>query len=150
MEAEHLSQGGCPPSPGTGSRTAADAGAGQNRRAMGERVLIVDDHTGFRSHARRLLECEGYLVVGEAGDCASGLRAARAVRPDVALVDVHLPDASGLELAAQLVLMEDPPAVVLTSSRDAADLDGLVLQSGARGFVPKAELSRESIEELLR
>lgn len=117
---------------------------------MGETVLIVDDHAGFRSRARRLLECEGYQVVGEAEDCASALRAARAVRPAVALVDVHLPDASGFELTAQLVALDPPPAVVLTSSRDAADLDGLVLQSEARGFVPKAELSRESIEELLR
>ena len=58
-------------------------------------MLIVDDHAGFRAHARRLLECEGYSVVGEAADTASGLEAARELAPDFVLVDIYLPDADG-------------------------------------------------------
>ena len=112
-------------------------------------MLVVDDHAGFRAHARRLLECEGYRVVGEAGDCASALLAARELEPELALVDVHLPDADGFELASRLGSLEAPPAVVLTSSRDGAELEPCVSASGARGFVAKAELSREAIEELL-
>jgi DNA-binding NarL/FixJ family response regulator len=117
---------------------------------MGASVLIVDDHAGFRSHARRWLECEGYRVVGEAADCASGLEAAVELGPDLVLVDVYLPDANGFELTSRLTSLADPPAVVVISSRDGAELEECALESGARGFVPKADLSREAIEELLR
>jgi DNA-binding NarL/FixJ family response regulator len=117
---------------------------------MGARVLIVDDHAGFRAHARRLLECEGYRVVGEAGDCASALEAARELEPELVLVDVYLPDADGFELTSRLGALAHPPAVVLTSSRDGAELEQCVSECGACGFVPKSELSREAIEEHLR
>jgi DNA-binding NarL/FixJ family response regulator len=118
---------------------------------MGASVLIVDDHAGFRGHARRLLECEGYRVVGEAEDCASAVEAARELHPELVLVDVHLPDADGFELTSRLGTLADPPAaVVLTSSRDCAELDQSVSACGACGFVPKADLSRDAIEELLR
>lgn len=117
---------------------------------MGASVLIVDDHVGFREHARRFLECEGYSVVGEAADSASALEAVRTTRPEWVLVDVHLPDADGFVLATRILALPDPPAVVLTSSRDGADFGRCVRESGARGFLPKSELSRDSIEELLR
>jgi DNA-binding NarL/FixJ family response regulator len=113
-------------------------------------VLIVDDHAGFRAHARRLLEYEGYRVVGEAADSASALEAARELKPELALVDVHLPDTDGFELTSWLGGLADPPAVVLTSSRDGAELEACISACGARGFVPKAELSRDAIEVLLR
>jgi DNA-binding NarL/FixJ family response regulator len=119
-------------------------------RPVGASVLIVDDHAGFRAHARRLLEFEGYRVVGEAADSASALEAARALEPELAVVDVHLPDANGFELTAWLGTLPDPPAVVLTSSRDGAGLEPCVAECGARGFVPKSELSRNAIEERLR
>jgi DNA-binding NarL/FixJ family response regulator len=117
---------------------------------VGAGVLIVDDHAGFRAHARRLLECEGYRVVGEAADCASALEAVEALGPELVLVDVHLPDADGFELAGRLLSLADPPNVVLISSRDGTELNRCVSQCGARGFVPKADLSRVAIEEVLR
>jgi DNA-binding NarL/FixJ family response regulator len=107
---------------------------------MTVRVLIVDDHPSFRATARLLLETEGFEVVGEEADGASGLRAARELSPDLVLLDVQLPDIDGFEVAAQLTAAGDRPAVVLTSSRDEADFGPLVAASGARGFVPKAEL----------
>ena len=116
---------------------------------MGERILIVDDHAGFRAHARRLLECEGYRVVGEADDCASALAAARTLEPQLALVDVHLPDADGFELTVQLTALPGAPLVVLTSSRDRAEIEPCMAGCGARGFVPKADLCRDAIEELV-
>jgi DNA-binding NarL/FixJ family response regulator len=112
-------------------------------------VLVVDDHAGFRAQARRLLESEGYPVVGEAADAASALEAARSLGPRLALVDVHLPDADGCDLASRLGALVDPPAVVLISSHDGVELGRCVAECGARGFVAKAELSREAIEELL-
>jgi DNA-binding NarL/FixJ family response regulator len=63
--------------------------------------------------------------------------------------DVYLPDGDGFEVSARLAALDAAPAVVLTSSHDGAELAGCVAESGARGFVPKTELSREAIEELL-
>jgi DNA-binding NarL/FixJ family response regulator len=116
---------------------------------MGASILIVDDHPAFRVQARRLLESEGYRVVGEAADSASGLEAARTLRPEVALVDVGLPDVDGFELTLRLMALADPPLVVLTSSRDGEEFEPYVDESGARGFVAKAELSRDALEEIL-
>jgi DNA-binding NarL/FixJ family response regulator len=112
-------------------------------------VLVVDDHPGFRACARRLLEREGYRVVAEAGDGASGIARARELRPQLALVDVYLPDIDGFEVAARLADLDPPPAVVITSTRGRAELEPLIVDSSARGFVTKDQLSRESIEELL-
>jgi DNA-binding NarL/FixJ family response regulator len=112
-------------------------------------VLVVDDHAGFRDCARHLLEGEGYTVVGEAADAASALSRARALHPRLALVDVYLPDADGFEVAAALAALDDPPTVVLISSHDRAELEPLVPGSGACGFLPKHELSRQAIDALL-
>ena len=65
------------------------------------------------------------------------------------LLDVQLPDIDGFEVAAQLTGDGDGPAVVLTSSRDESDFGPLVAASGARGFVPKAELSGSALLALL-
>jgi DNA-binding NarL/FixJ family response regulator len=89
-------------------------------------------------------------VVGEAADSATAVDAARELRPELALVDVHLPDTNGFELTSLLGALPDPPAVLLTSSRDGGGLESCVSECGARGFVPKSELSRDAVEELLR
>jgi DNA-binding NarL/FixJ family response regulator len=124
------------------------ADAGQSE-VMGVSVLIVDDHSGFRACARHLLESEGYRVVAEAHDCASAMAAARRAEPELALVDVHLPDGNGIDLSARLGELAVAPTVILVSSRDGAELESRVAECGARGFVPKSELSREAIEALL-
>jgi DNA-binding NarL/FixJ family response regulator len=110
-----------------------------------KRVLIVDDHAGFRSTARRLLLARGFDVVGEAADGAQALEAAARLQPDVVLLDVQLPDIDGFAIAARLTANGDRPDVVLISSRDAAEFGGLVERSGARGFIPKAKLSGNTL-----
>jgi DNA-binding NarL/FixJ family response regulator len=112
-------------------------------------VLIVDDHPSFRASARTLLEAEGYDIVGEAENGIEALKAAKLLRPDLVLLDVQLPDLDGFEVAGQLCKLEDPPAVVLTSSRDGADYGPCITWCGARGFVPKQELSGAAIAALL-
>ena len=112
-------------------------------------VLIVDDHAGFRRRARRLLEAEGFAVVGEAGDGAAGVAAARALSPDVVLLDVNLPDTDGFAVAERLTADPGAPAVVITSTRDAADVADRVRACGARGFVPKGELSGAALTTLV-
>jgi CheY-like chemotaxis protein len=117
--------------------------------AMTRTVLIVDDHPSFRASARFLLEDEGFEVIGEAADGSSALRAVEALRPDVVLLDVQLPDIDGIEVAARLAQNGSAPAIVLTSSRDLADLGLVRERSPVRGFIPKAELSGAALEALL-
>lgn len=112
-------------------------------------VLVVDDHPSFRRTARALLESEGFEVVGEAADGASAIEAIRSLRPDVVLLDVYLPDIDGFEVVSELAKNGPRPAIVLTSSHDVRDFGRLVEGSGARGFIPKAELSGSTLSRLL-
>jgi len=114
------------------------------------RVLIVDDHPGFRASARRLLEEQGFAVVGEAADGAEALRCIDELGPDLILLDVHLPDLDGRQVAFSVCSDPDAPAVILISSRDVDDLDDSVERAGARGFISKADLSGEALQALLR
>jgi DNA-binding NarL/FixJ family response regulator len=111
-------------------------------------VLIVDDHPSFRANARALLESEGFEVVGEAEDGESALRAVAELAPELVLLDVQLPDIDGFEVARRLT-QADGPAVILVSSRDGSDFGPLVLESGARGFIPKGELSGARLAALV-
>jgi DNA-binding NarL/FixJ family response regulator len=112
-------------------------------------VLIVDDHPSFRATARALLEAEGFEVVGEAENGVAALRSAKTLHPDVVLLDVQLPDFDGFEVATRLTGNGHGPVVVLTSSRDGSDFGPLVGESGASGFVPKAELSGAALKAVL-
>jgi DNA-binding NarL/FixJ family response regulator len=112
-------------------------------------VLIVDDHPSFRALARTVLQAEGFNVIGEAVDGASALTEAARLRPELVLLDAQLPDTDGFAVAAELTRDGDGPVVVLTSSRDAADFGPLVSESGALGFVPKAELSAAALAAFL-
>jgi CheY-like chemotaxis protein len=112
-------------------------------------VLIVDDHPGFRSAARALLEADGFEVVGEAADGASGLTAAERLRPGLVLLDIRLPDLDGFEVARRLSQAGDPPAIVLVSSRDRSAYRRRLADSPARGFVAKSDLSGAAIAALV-
>jgi DNA-binding NarL/FixJ family response regulator len=112
-------------------------------------LLIVDDHPGFRSLARRLLEAGGFEVVGEAADGHAAITGARMLQPDVTLLDIQLPDIDGFEVAARLRDGGAGPAVVLISTRDRTDYGPRVDRCGARGFIPKAELSGAAVHALL-
>lgn len=117
---------------------------------MATSILIVDDHAGFRASARRLLESQGYSVVGEAEDGSGAVGAASELRPDVALVDVYLGDCDGRDLARELTALREPPTVVLISSRDPNDICcGGATPTGAAGFISKGDLAGPALEELL-
>jgi CheY-like chemotaxis protein len=116
---------------------------------VAETVLVVDDHPSFRRFARRLLEAAGYAVVREAADGASALEAVRRFHPDAVLLDVLLPDTNGFELAELLSAEPAAPLVVLTSSRSAADLNGALARSSARGFIAKRDLTAAAFATLV-
>jgi DNA-binding NarL/FixJ family response regulator len=112
-------------------------------------VLIVDDHAGFRSVARALLESNGFRVVGEAWDGASALEAAERLQPDVVLLDVQLPDSDGFTVAEALAHDPHRPQVVLISSRAASSYRRRLTATQARGFIAKHELTGERLAALL-
>jgi two-component system, NarL family, nitrate/nitrite response regulator NarL len=116
---------------------------------MSETVVIVDDHGGFRACARQLLEAEGFEVIGEAADAASGVAVVGDLHPDIVLLDVQLPDTDGVQAARSIAALKGSSAIVLISSRDVSDLLGADVETPARGFIPKWELSGPSIRELL-
>ena len=102
------------------------------------RILIVDDHTLFRSGIKLALQRhEEFEVVGEAGGGLEGIKRAKQLKPDVVLLDLHMPGTSGLE--ALCVMVEEVPEtqiIMLTASEDAEDLLK-TLRAGARGYLLK-------------
>lgn len=112
-------------------------------------VLIVDDHAAFRSAARLLLESEGFEVVGEAENGAAAVEAAATLKPGLVLLDVQLPDLDGVEVAKRLVQLPHAPAIVLTSTRQAADYGARLEEAPVSGFVAKDDLSGMKIARLM-
>ena len=112
-------------------------------------VLIVDDHRSFRDCARMVLEAEGFVVVGEAEDGAQAVRLAHELHPEVVLLDIQLPGRDGLAVVPELRENGYVPTVVLISSRDEYDYGSLIRDSGARGFIAKAELAGPALAALV-
>ncbi len=109
---------------------------------VGRTVLIVDDTAAFRLVARELLESDGFVVIGEASNARAALKAACDRRPDVVLLDVRLPDGSGVDVARIVRGWVDPPVVVLTST---ADYTQAARECGAAGFISKRLLSAQTL-----
>jgi DNA-binding NarL/FixJ family response regulator len=112
-------------------------------------ILIVDDDPRFRAQARDVLAADGFVVIGEAPDGASGLKAAQALKPDFVLLDIGLPDIEGFEVAQALSINGPPPLVVLTSSRDARAYGRRLTNGHFLGFVPKERISGPAIRALV-
>ena len=128
-------------------RAGPDAAAGGlcDSSRVGRTVLIVDDHGGFRSAARALLEAAGFEVVGEAVDGASAVDAVRRLRPEIVLLDIQLPDVDGFAIAEQLAHEPAPPAIVLTSSRSASSVRWRLAGHREWSFIPKSDLSGDAL-----
>jgi DNA-binding NarL/FixJ family response regulator len=116
---------------------------------MRRSVLIVDDSASFRAAARGLLEDEGFTCVGEAADGDEALRALDRNAADVVLLDIALPGADGIDIAATIALRARPPAVVLISSRPAAVYGRRLAEARAAGFLAKHELSGARLASLI-
>ena len=103
-------------------------------------MLLVDDQPDFRQVARLLLERRGYAVVAEAGCAASALDAVQRYAPEAVLLDVGLGYDDGFDVCRRLTRARPALAVLLTSTGDHDQCDGLVASRGARGFISKARL----------
>jgi DNA-binding NarL/FixJ family response regulator len=117
---------------------------------MSLRCLIVDDSLRFGEEARGLLEHEGIAVVGIAVSGDEAVRLAKALRPDLALVDISLGEESGFNIARRLAeSSNEPPAVIFVSTYDEREFTARIDASPALGFIAKTELSAERIRQLL-
>lgn len=112
-------------------------------------VLIVDDQAPFRRLISALLTSAGLGVAGEAAEGEQALIVAQALRPDVVLLDVQLPGIDGFEVARRLAGSPDSPRVVMISSRDASDYGARLTDAPVLGFIPKQDLSAETLNALL-
>ena len=102
------------------------------------RVLLVDDHALFRSGIRSLIQKSGeFEIAGEAGDGLEGAKRAKQLKPDVVLLDLHMPGINGLE--SLKLIIEDAPDIhvlMLTVSEESDDLLQC-LRAGATGYLLK-------------
>ena len=106
---------------------------------MKKRILLVDDHPVFRSALRRLLEqCGDLALAGETDDVDEAMRMVEALRPDMAIVDVMLAGADGIELTRNMV-SKYGVAVLVMSIHDETSLALRAVNAGAKGYVMKAQ-----------
>jgi DNA-binding NarL/FixJ family response regulator len=109
------------------------------------RVLVVDDHPIWRDAVARDLEAAGLVVCGTASDVAQAVRGATATRPDVVVLDLQLPDGSGVEVARRLATMEPAPRIlVLSASGERPDVLDAVA-AGATGYLVKSASTAELV-----
>lgn len=109
------------------------------------RLLIVDDHPMFRDGITAIVRAShGYEVAGEAGTSAEGLALARALQPDVAIIDISLPDGNGIDLAKSVLLHAPDCRVLVLSMHSKIDFIVMAFQAGASAFLAK-DSSREQL-----
>lgn len=113
------------------------------------RVLIADDHEAVRAGIRLILEDVGVEVAGEASDGAEAVRLARALRPDVVLMDIRMPGVDGIEATRAIVSEKTADVLVLTSFDIDEYLFGAI-RAGAAGFVLKSASAPELREAVAR
>lgn len=113
---------------------------------MSQRLILVDDHKMLREGLRRGLEELGFSVIAEAGDGEEGVRLAAAMRPDVLLMDVSMPDMDGVEATRQIVERNPKAKVVMLTMHADRDIVERALEAGAIGYLTK-DCSIEEVAE---
>jgi DNA-binding NarL/FixJ family response regulator len=109
------------------------------------RVLLAEDHALFRQGLRELLDTAGLAVIGEASDGTTAVRLTRELRPDVVVMDLHMPRMDGIDATSEIMKAERPPIVlVLTVSTTNDDvLDAIA--AGASGYLLKDAAADEIV-----
>jgi DNA-binding NarL/FixJ family response regulator len=111
------------------------------------KVMIVDDHPLFRNGLRQVIDGDSsFEIVGETGDGEAALKLIHEKKPDVAVLDVNLPNLSGLDIARKLKGRRQPTHVVILTMHKEEDIINHALDLGVKGFV----LKENAVEEILK
>ena len=122
----------------TALRVARAAIAAEHVSAGSISIVIADDHALFREALRELLDCHpDFHVVGDAGNGRDAVRLAQQLRPDVLLLDLHMPSMTGLEALHEIGQIDPPVNTLIVATHASEDEVVEVLESGARGIVMK-------------
>jgi DNA-binding NarL/FixJ family response regulator len=111
--------------------------------ALGARVLIVDDHEGWRRGVSSTLRTRRWQVVGEASDGVEAVQKASELRPDLILLDIQLPGMTGLEAATKILASCPSSRILFLSGHRTWDIVEAAFATGGRGYLVKADVGRE-------
>lgn len=116
---------------------------------MSARILIVDDHEVVRQGVRTILRARPqWEVVGEAANGKEALEQAKKVDADVIIMDITMPEMSGIEATREIAKMHLRSAVLIFTMHESKNLADTVREAGARGFVLKSHAARDLLEAL--
>jgi DNA-binding NarL/FixJ family response regulator len=102
------------------------------------RILIADDHPIFRKGLRQVIETDAHLkVVAEADDGITALEQIQQLQPDIAILDIHMPNMSGFELARAVEEQDIPVQVIFLTMHKAEDMFNAAMDMGVKGYVLK-------------
>jgi DNA-binding NarL/FixJ family response regulator len=107
------------------------------------RIVIADDHEIVRQGLRSLLENDGCEVVGEYASGRAAVEGIKSVRPEVAVMDISMPDLNGVEATQQVSKVQPDTRVIILTMHDSEELARRVLEAGARGYVLKSDAARD-------
>jgi DNA-binding NarL/FixJ family response regulator len=108
------------------------------------RILLVEDHEPFRDFLRTTLQARPELqVIGETSDGLQAVQKAEELRPDLILLDIGLPTLNGIEAAHRISRLVPSATILFVSQNSDEDVVGAALNNGAKGYVLKADSSRE-------
>jgi DNA-binding NarL/FixJ family response regulator len=108
------------------------------------RVLVVDDYEAWRRHVRSLLHTDGrWRIVGEASDGPEAVEKARALEPDLILLDVGLPTLTGIEAARRILALQPGARIVFLSEHRSWDVVETALGTRARGYIVKSDVGSD-------
>lgn len=114
---------------------------------MKPRIILADDFTPFLERLRSLLSIK-FDIVAEANCGTSALEAIRRSQPDVAVLDLHMPDLNGIQITQELAADSQRPAVVICSLETDADVIAAARKAGAMAYVIKSRFETELIPVL--